>query len=142
MKRVSKHLAPVRRRQPSQSEGPCQSSYQTYRSSNYGDLPVVFFLAQWGWESGWGGPGLTTHYNPGQQSGSCGVGTTNGTEPNGYPSFTTASQGMYSYASLLINGYPHVQDAYGRGLGVYLVDAPTALSWAFSALGKGYEAGH
>jgi hypothetical protein len=103
-------------------------SYQSFRSKEYGDVPVNLVLTQWGIETSWGGTDWYPYYNPGQQGSTCGYGSQCGTEPIGYPIYCSIGQGVQSYADLLVNGYPHVATAYAYG----------GVSWAASALGKGY----
>jgi hypothetical protein len=113
------------------------ASYQTWQIDEVGYLPVAFFLAHWGDETGYGGSDWTSYHNPGNQASACGVGTTSGHAGNGDAIFTTYNQGLYSYASLLMNGYPHVQHTYTD----FISNPNTALNYVCSAIGKGYEGG-
>lgn len=108
-------------------------SYQSLISPLYGGLPVSLILTQWGLESGWGGPDISTYYNPANQNSGCGVGSTCGHEPNGLAAFCSIKDGVKAYSALIINGYPHVMAAY--------TDQRTSIQGfnaAAQALGQGY----
>jgi hypothetical protein len=108
-------------------------AFMTYDSITYGFVSPALVLAQWGWESGWGGADIATYFNPGNQDGPCSCGSLSGAkEPTGIPGFSSIRDGVNSYANLLIKGYPHVTAAYRDG----------GFSLAAQALGQGYYTGY
>lgn len=113
------------------------ASYQSRRSPHYGELPVAYFIVQWGWETGWGGTNWTQYRNTGEQADSCGIGNTCGTQPNGFPIFCTIRDGVMAYTNLLLRGYAHVQYAYTYSSNPNLPDA--GIDAAFEAVGRGYH---
>ena len=88
----------------------CKLVYQGHGSL----AEPTMIICQWGIESAWGGPNISSYYNPGEQGAACGYPQC-GTQPDGFPKFCNISVGVGAYSALIINGFSHVMRSYTVG---------------------------